>query len=263
MNEIAVRVAPANGDRVLWIHGYTLDSSVWRELWSLMPHWYHIGVDLPGHGVSGPMISGEDLAGLARRIGQLAFAHQVDHLVGLSFGGTVALQVALLWPGLFRSLVLGAPGLGGGPQDPAAQVRNLELIRLYRMRGAGSWMTELWMQSPPDIFTGAARHPRLWEQLQEVLDRHSWLELRDPTIMNKLSNYRQREEDLRHIQVPTLLLIGEHDMPAFKRSAELIRRSIPMCERIYVPEVGHLCLLEAPAHISSLLDTHFRKARSN
>lgn len=257
---IVARVSPTGAERVLWIHGYTLDSSIWNELWRRLPGWHHIGIDLPGHGASDRMASGEGLGELGRRIGDLALEYDVRHLVGLSFGGMVALQVAIELPSAFASLVLGSPGLGGAPQDPHARVRNRELTRLYRERGPGPWMGELWMKSPPDIFKGAASQPGLWRELREVVDRHPWSELGDRT-MHGLANHPQPEQHLRRIEAETLILVGEEDMSAFKRYAEVIRRAIPRCGRVYLPGAGHLGLLEAPSEAGALIAAHWRASR--
>ena len=254
---LALREAPGAGAPVLWIHGYTLDSSIWRRLWDLLPGWRHLGVDLPGHGASPPLAPGETLATLAERIAVLALARGVRHVVGLSFGGMVALQVVAQRPAAFASLALGAPALGGGAQDRHAQARNLELMRLYRERGAGPWLGELWMRWPPDIFKGAARHPELWRELAGAVGRHAWAELAD-SAMQGLTNHPQPQRALRAIRAATLVLIGDEDMDAFKRSAELIRRAVPGCRRLYLPGAGHLCLLEAPDAAAKLLEEHFR-----
>src|SRR5262245_54097544 len=166
---IAGRVAPGPGETVLWIHGYTLDSSIWEDLWHRLPNWRHVGLDLPGHGGSAPLQEGEDLPEIANRIGRLAVEQKARHLVGLSFGGMVALQAALQFPTFFVSMVLNSPGLGGGPQDTDAQICYVELATLYRERGYGPWLAERWLRSPPDIFTGAADHPALWTSLREVV----------------------------------------------------------------------------------------------
>lgn len=260
MSQIGFISSAGSGDTVLWIHGYSLDSTIWQELWDLLPGCNHIGIDLPGHGTSGEIPSGEDLCGMADRMGRVALDRGARHVVGLSFGGTVALQVATQFPDAFQSLTLGAPGLGGGPQDPEAQARNIQLAALFRARGRGAWMTELWMQSPPDIFKGAAQHPALWERLRHVIDKHEWTELGD-SRMNRLSNYRQAEVRLKQIRARTLVLIGDKDMGAFRRSAELIRRSIPGCRREYLPEAGHLCMLEQPGTAAVLLREHIAGAR--
>ena len=256
---LGARVVDRAGVSVLWLHGYTLDSSIWGRLWHGLPAWRHIGLDLPGHGASGPMRQLESLPELARRIGAFALREAVQHIIGLSLGAMIALQVAVEYPESFRSLILCSPPVGGGPQDPYARTRNLELTRLYRERGAGPWMTELWMKWPPDIFKGAARDVALWLQLQALVDRHSWAELAD-SRMQYLTTYPRQIEQLAQIHASTMVLVGEHDMQAFKRCAELLRRSIPGCERIYWPGAGHLTLLEAPESVSATLDAHLHGA---
>jgi len=254
-------VIAGSADRVLWIHGYALDSRIWTELWAKLPAWSHVGLDLPGHGASAPMRAGLDIVTLARQIGRLAIEANVRHLVGLSFGGMMALQVAIEYPSAFASLVLGAPGLGGGPHDRHAQARNLELSRVYRSRGPGPWLTELWMKSPPDIFTGASAYPELWRRLRGIVDEHTWAELGGAIGMHPLTTHPQTPEQMRSIAAAGLVIVGDDDMDAFKRCAELIRRSLRSCRCVRLPATGHLGLLERSAAVAPMLDTHFRTAR--
>jgi pimeloyl-ACP methyl ester carboxylesterase len=248
------------GDAVLWIHGYTLDSSIWEPLCQGLPRYRHVGVDLPGHGSSPRPVAQTDLPALARHIARLAQDQEARHLVGLSFGGLIALQVAIAAPVAFATLTLSGAPIGGGPSDPDAEARNRELKRLYDERGAGPWMTELWMRWPPDIFRGASRHPELWERLRAAVDRHHWDELAG-TGMRWLTDHVQPPTALRRVAAATLLLVGENDMPFAKRSAELIRRTIPVVRRVYVPDAGHLALLESP-QAAQLVAAHLRAAGS-
>jgi pimeloyl-ACP methyl ester carboxylesterase len=254
-NDIVGRTTRGSGSRVLWIHGYTLDSSIWNELWDLLPEWSHIGIDLPGHGASPPLVPGEDLPGLAHRITDLIVKYDIRHLIGLSFGALVALQVAIELPQFLSTLILGAPSLAGGPQETQVAVRFMELKRLFAENGAGPHMRKLWMTSPPNIFTYAEQHEPLWKRLCEIVDRHSWAELSDSSMEN-LASHVQHENELQKIEAASLVLVGENEMSAFKRCAELIRRSIPNCKRVYIPDVGHLCLLEAPRRVHSILRNH-------
>lgn len=256
---IAGRLAPGDGETVFWIHGYTLDATIWSELWSRLPGWNHIGIDLPGHGESTPCDPCESFPKFAQRLVDLALRHNARHVVGLSFGGTVALQMAIQSPWAFSSLVLGSPGIGCGPVDRQAQTRKRQLSQCFRERGPGPWMTELWMTSPPNIFKGASRHPRLWELLRSVIDRHSWLELQGMTLQ-QWHQHPQQESEIRKITCPTLILLGEDDMPAFKRSGELLCRWIPTCQRVYLPHAGHTALLEAASSVSALMDAMFCNA---
>ncbi len=255
---VATATRPA-GESVLWIHGYTMDSRVWHELWEHLPGWRHLGVDLPGHGRSDPLASGTDLVRLANRLGLFAIDQNVRHLVGLSFGGMIALQIAIEYCDAFASLVLGAPALAGGPQDRYAQARNLELARLYRSHGPSMKLRDLWMTSPPDIFKGVAKNPALWQRLRDIVGDHRWTELAD-LRMQALTTVRQTEDDLKRVGASTLILIGDEDSEAFKRCAELIRRGIPQCRRVYLEKTGHLTLLEQVASVRPLIDAHLRSA---
>jgi len=255
--DLAARLAPGEGEAVLWIHGYTLDASSWERLWELLPGWRHIGIDLPGHGASLPLPAGDDLPALARRIGRLALRHGVRHVVALSFGTLVALQLAIEHPTAFASVTLAAPALGGGPQDPDVARRYDELAAAYRTKGFGPHLRERWMQSPPDLFKGAEGRPELWDRLWRLVGRHGWWELADGSY-GRLGNHPQPRHQLTAVRAAFLVLVGENELPAFKRCAELIRRSVSDCERVYVPAVGHLCVLEDPEGTCGLIAAHLR-----
>jgi len=63
------------------------------------------------------------------------------------------------------------------------------------------------------------------------------------------------------VKAATLLLVGENELAPFKRCAELIRRAIPACRRIYLPVLGHLCMLEDARGVHTILEAHWRGAR--
>jgi pimeloyl-ACP methyl ester carboxylesterase len=256
---LAVADSGGDGPGVLWVHGYTLDSTVWAPLWGSLPGWRHFGVDLPGHGRSRPLAHDERLATLGAQIVAIARESGVRHLVGLSFGSMIALQAAITAPSQFTTLTLAAPALAGGPVDPAAEVRYLQLGELYREFGPGPHLTQLWMSAPPHIFTGARAHPQLWEQLRELVDRHRWSELAG--AMQSLTSSVQTAEDLQRIEADVLVVIGQHDMPAFRATAALVHRLLRRVTVVEVAAAGHLCLLEEPVGCAAQLDEHFARAR--
>jgi 3-oxoadipate enol-lactonase len=253
---LAVRRAGASGDGVLWIHGYTLDSGVWDELWSALAGRRHVGVDLPGHGASRPLRRGEDLASLADEVHELAVGSGVRHLVALSFGTTLAVELAIRHPRAFATVTLGAPALAGAPTDPAAARKYEELVRLYRARGPGPHMTALWTQPPPEIFAYARRDPARWARLAATIDAHRWSELSDGAMLALTMGASHTPAALTRVGARTLVVIGEHELPIHRRCADIIASYVPAAEVAIVPGAGHLCLLEAPERAAALIDAH-------
>ena len=254
---LRVRTWGGDGPTVLWVHGYTMDATLWRPLWRLLPGLRHVGVDLPGHGGSAPLDPGTTLPALAARVLELARAEGARRWVGLSFGSTVTLQMALDAPGAVDRLALGAPTPAGGPPDPAARKRYIELLMLRRMRGpaAADQLADLWMASPPDIFRGTEAHPGLRSRIRAVVARHSWAEL-DNGAMAALSAHTHPPEDLSRITADTLALTGADDMPVFHSNAAVLAAELPRCRTEVVPDAGHLPFLERPLAVAPVLAAH-------
>jgi 2-succinyl-6-hydroxy-2,4-cyclohexadiene-1-carboxylate synthase len=244
-------------DTVMWFHGYAMDSTVWQPLWARLPGWHHLGLDLPGHGRSRRIEPGEDRTSLARLIGGLAEQHDVRHLVGLSFGTILALEVAMQAPLAFDTLVLGSPALAGGPHDPDVAQRYEELARLYPTLGPGPDLARAWMRDPPPLFRGARRHPTLWLHLFRLASAHPWTELVDGSML-ALTSPAQDPSRLSAVRASTLLLVGEDDLAAHRLAADVISHSLPACRRRDVNRAGHLCLLERPSAVAASIDAHLR-----
>lgn len=254
MSDLAT-VSQGTGPAVLWLHGYTMDSTTWAPLWRLLPGFRHIGVDLPGHGASGPIPAGLTLPALAARIAHLARAEDAPSMVALSYGSSVALQVAMDQPDVTERLVLAAPTLAGAPPDPHARRRYQQLALAKPLTGPGEQLADLWMASPPDIFKGTERHPALRTALRDVIRKHAWAELDDGS-MNTLTAHHHSRADLRRITAHTLVVIGDEDMPTFRRNAEWLAQDVADCEVLSLPETGHLPLLERPDEVAGAVAKH-------
>lgn len=248
-----------DGPAVLWIHGYTMDGSVWEPLWSLLPGWRHVGVDLPGHGRSRPLRPGTSLPALAAELAGLARAERATLVVAESIGSMVALQLAIDHPGDVRGLIVGSPTIAGAPAEPGTAGRYRTLSGLARMGVDGERLADVWMAAPPDIFRGTERHPELRARLRTIVARHSWRELRDGA-MSGLSRHRHTVDDLRGIRARTLVVMGEQDMPTFRAGSVLLRDSVPGCRVVTVPDAGHLCMIERPAAVAPAIGAHLSAA---
>jgi 2-succinyl-6-hydroxy-2,4-cyclohexadiene-1-carboxylate synthase len=254
--ELWARVRRGTGCGVLWIHGYTLDSTVWRDLWSLLPGFSHYGVDLPGHGVSPALKNGTTLTRIGRLLAGAATRYEIRHVVGLSVGSIFAFEVAVRSPGAFDTVTFAAPALAGGPVEHAVGVRYMELVELYRRRGPGPWMTELWMRRPPDTFAHAG--DTLRSELARVIDRHQWTELAETKIgVPALARQTQDPYSLARSTARLLYLVGEHELPAFRQTAAILRALRPDAQTTELRGAGHLCLLQAPQDGANILVDHW------
>jgi 3-oxoadipate enol-lactonase len=251
---LATRVQ-GEGPAVIWLHGYTMQSSLWSELWSLLPGWRHVGVDLPGHGGSPPLETGTTLPDLAADIARVATQHESSRMVALSFGTMVALQVAIDHPALIGQLVLAAPALAGGGSEPGADARYIELIRLYREGASGAELVDTWMRSPPDIFEGTQTRPVLRFRLRQTILRHRWTELATGAMAG-LTRHPQTTEQLAALRTQLCVLVGDQDMPLTREVSIRLADTAPGAERVVLPGVGHLCLLEDPARAAPLIHQH-------
>ncbi|HEY8293439.1 MAG TPA: alpha/beta hydrolase, partial [Thermomicrobiales bacterium] len=53
-------------------------------------------------------------------------------------------------------------------------------------------------------------------------------------------------ERLREVTAPTLVVLGERDLPDFHAIADRIARDVPDARKIILPGVGHMANMEAP-----------------
>jgi pimeloyl-ACP methyl ester carboxylesterase len=254
---LAARIRPGPGDNVLWLHDYPLDSSSWGKLWEMLPEWHHIGVDLPGYGVSPPLRPSEDLSGIAERIAGVAISQDVRHLIALGFGSTIAMQMVIRNPGIFTTLVLASPAIGGGPFNDEVVALYLELQTMFRIYGFGAYLRECLMEPPSILFRGLHDEPDLWNCLWRIVGRHGWWELTDGSLF-RFMNHQQSASQLRQVEARTLVLVGEHDLIATRKCAEIIVRAIPQSRYRELKETGNLCILQDPKTAYEAIREHLQ-----
>ncbi|MBY0481560.1 MAG: alpha/beta hydrolase [Chitinophagaceae bacterium] len=249
---IACYYKKKEGPCILWLHGYTMNAFVWENIYRLFPANAHLAIDLPSHGASCSITKFKNLPELANRLNAIAKSFEVQIIFGLSFGGIIGLQMACEAPDSYKMLFLNSAPIGGGPLDSFAQTKNLELIRLYNASTGTIALTEAWMKSPPDIFTGAKQYPLLWQQLVAMISTHRWEEL-SGNLFSVIIGFDQTKTNLSKINFPIKIIIGEDDMDNIKRCSEIIKRLTKNSERIYIPDSGHLAILEKPEIVASII----------
>lgn len=238
---IAYRRA-GRGTPMLLLHGGWSDSRDWRpQLEALAANFDVVAWDAPGCGGSSDPPHDFGMAGYADAVAGFVDVLALDraHVVGLSFGGGLAIAVHDRHPRLARSLVLAGAYAGWAGSLPADEVA----ARLERMlseidRPAAEWAASYL----PGFFAGQVPRFVVDEVLEVMLDT------RPSGLRPMLEAFAAA--DLRHvlprIDVPTLVLWGELDARSPLTIAEVIRDAVPRAELVVIPRVGHMTNLEAP-----------------
>jgi pimeloyl-ACP methyl ester carboxylesterase len=180
-----------------------------------------------------------DLLGLLDHLGI-----ERAHIVGLSMGGAVALKFGLAHP--TRCLGVVVAGAGGGADDHEEWVRTgLETARRFEAE---------WEIVSAEYGRGPARvqllrkDPRGWQEFADLFRRHS------PTgsantyrgVQLKRRTIYEVEDELRIMQPPVLIIVGDEDEPCLN-PALFMKRRIPNAGLTVLPKSGHAVNLEEPA----------------
>jgi poly(3-hydroxyalkanoate) depolymerase len=239
------------GRPLLLVMGIGASLDMWGPLEdALAPLGYQlISVDLPGAGGSPAVFPPRRMAGLARIalgvLDELAIV-QAD-VLGLSFGGIVAQEIAHRAPSRVRRLVLCAtgPGIGGVPGRPSA-LRHMVTPRRYQSKDYASRIAgELYggrARLEPSIHTSMKaryiRPPSMYGYLTQVFAVTGWSSV----------------PWLRRVRVPTLILAGDDDPIIPLANARIMACLLPQAHARVVEGGGHLFLLDMTDEVVGLVD---------
>jgi poly(3-hydroxyalkanoate) depolymerase len=227
------------GSPLLLVMGLGGNVEMWRPLLDAMDGRQTIAFDAPGTGESDlprRPLRMTDLAAMAGRLLDQLGHHRVD-VLGVSFGGAVAQQLAIQDPRRVRRLILAATtfGLGSIPGNPLTMAILLTPLRYYSRR-----YLEL---VAPYLYGGGAEDGRLVHQ-QAVARLH-----RPPSLagyylqMASIAGWTSLPH-LRRIRQPTLVMGGSDDRIVPLVNARILKRLIPDARLHVVDGGGHLFLLD-------------------
>jgi poly(3-hydroxyalkanoate) depolymerase len=208
-----------------------------------------IAVDAPGTGGSSPYRLPRRMRGLATTMHRLLDALGEDRfdVLGVSFGGVLAQQLAYQAPDRVRRLVLAAtgPGLGGLPGSPRVLLA-LATPRRYHQpdyfrRVAGRLYGGAARRDPDAMLHGSlarfAHAPSMRGYLAQLYAIAGWTSL--PWLWR-----------LPH---PTLVVAGDDDPIVPLVNGRMLHRLIPDARLHVVAGGGHLFLLERPSEMAALV----------
>lgn len=250
------------GETVLLIHGLAGSSKTWDAVMPLLtPHLDVIAVDLLGHGESAKPMGDYSLGAFASGLRDFLSILEVDSvtIVGHSFGGGVAMQLAYQHPHLVDRLVLvGSGGLG----------REVSwLLRLLTLPGAEYLMPIAFPKPIVDRATDVGRKlgrknihsPKLAElwraysSLAGATNRKAFVRTMRGVIEPTGQTVNATDRLYLAAHVPTMIVWGDHDGIIPVEHAYAAHELIHSSRLEIIDGVGHFPHVEQPDTFAGLL----------
>jgi lipase len=257
VNGISAHVSETGpGEPVVLLHSGAGTARDWRRLEAELPagyrcaalDFYRCGGTPPRPGPAALTIDDQVhlVATLARSIGVPV------HLCGHSYGGAVALRLAVTQPERVRTVSLIEPQcyfLLRETEDPLFEVSesmwNSFCAALERGEPERGWRGFI------DFYNGDG----FWDRLRPAMQA-SFLAASPIERWAVLFSNPTTIDDVRRVRVPTLVLCGERTTAPERRMCEIITGAIPRATLSVLPAAGHMSPITHPNEVAGRIARH-------
>ena len=239
------------GVPLVLLHAGVADHRMWDpQVDAFAEHFDVIRPDLRGFGSSElpprPWSPVEDLLALVDELGL-----KPAHLIGCSIGAGVAIDFALQHSERISRLVLVGPGINGvhfAPKYPdlATEVNAAE--EAHDLAALNTAEMHLWLDGPRRPH-GYVRQP-LRDLFLDMNGKNFGADFEKAPI-NELDPPAPGR--LHEITAPTLVVVGDEDVPMVFDAADLLMSSIPHARKAVIHDAAHLPNLEHPQEFNRLV----------
>ena len=235
---------------VLLIHSGGFTSRQWRKLSELLaPQYEVLAPDLLGYGSRGSWPDGQPFH----------FRQDVDlleslltgpaHLVGHSYGGFLALQLALKRPELVRSIAVYEPVAFGILDEDERGALN-EVRRDFDD-------PEAWLRAFVEWWNGKGAWERLNEETRGAFRAVGWKLFQEVMTLGADTTGRATYAT---ITAPTLVMAGELSPWTERRVVEKLGAALPRATARFFPGVGHMGPISHAPLINDAIAAHVGRA---
>ena len=252
---------------VVCLHASGSSARQWKRLVERIGHQARVvAPDFYGHGEAptwnqGRALTLRDEASRAMRV--LTGSSRPIHLVGHSYGGAVALHIALELPERVASLTLYEPVpfatlFAYNARNPAAvEVRVLaegidHALRNGSLEAAAERFVTYW--SGNDAWRGLSglQQTTIASRMPSI-DRHFKALAADTTTL----------KDYERLRIPVLLMAGARTKPSARRLAELLAYGLPASEFEMIDGLDHMGPVTAPEIVNGRIEAFIARQTSS
>ena len=239
-----------SGPPVVLLHPFPCDHEFWNPVAGVLDSRYRLILpDLRGHGDSeigeGPALMQKHASDIARVLDAAGVGKAV--FVGCSIGGYILFE---FWR-CFRARVTSLALCDTRPQADTAEGRANRLKAAAAVLEQG---TEPFIESMiPKLMgrTTVATRPDLVDGAHAMMRKMSAEDI--SLVLRGMAERPDSVADLKSINVPTLIVIGEEDVLSTVADGELMRQNIAGSQLKVIPKAGHYAPREQPEAVGPLL----------
>ena len=235
---------------VIFLHAGIADSRMWTpQMRAFAKHFDCVAPDLRGFGKSElPPGHWLPIADLLALIDHLEL--KPAHLVGCSIGGGIAIDFALEHAERISKLVLVGPGVGGrnfASKYPELVAEMEEAEKSGDHRAIVEADARFWLDGPRRP-AGYVKDPirKLFFEMDSNFDsdfESAPIDRIEPPAADRL----------HEISAPTLVVIGDEDMPPVFDAVELLMEKVPHARKAVIHDAAHLPNLEHPDEFNRIV----------
>lgn len=239
------------GEPIIFVHADTLDHRQWKRQVDYFSKNYRVIVyDIRGFGQSD--IPGKTAYSFSEDLHILMSALKIDnaHLIGLSLGGSIAIDFALTHPEKVRSLILADSGINGDGFSHKF-IDDIHTIECLAKTGKTKKAKQTWTNM--EIFDFSRNNPDVWKSVLQMVNNTScyrWYGKNQPVKISPPAIER-----LSEIKIPTLIIVGKDDIEDFQKKAQSLNEKIKGSTLVTIPNAGHLSNMDNPDSFNMTVNT--------
>jgi len=250
---------PAAEEPIILLHGLGVTADSWQmQVSPLVEAGFHVLVpDAPGFGSSTYPGGSMSIAGMAEPIASLMKARfsKPASVVGISMGGTLALQLALDHPEQVKRLVLVNTFARLDISKPSSWLyfaSRFVLVHVLGIEAQAKFVAKR-------LFPGAGQEMLRQALIAQVVQA-------DPagyrSAMRALARFNVLDR-LSALRCPTLIVTGENDTTVPPKNQLPLVQQIPGARQVILPNAGHALSVESPEAFNRLLLSFVRQQVEN